>query len=75
MRVLVKYIDFHLDNYQGGSGQTVNSSVVIEIQDSLWVREVFDVIHSQLKLHIEQRRPFPQNRDLFKVTIVSMELL
>jgi len=75
MRVLVKYIDFHWDNYQGGSGQTVNSSVVIELQDSLYVREVFDEIHSQLKAHILVRRPFPQDRDLFKTTIVSMELL
>ena len=71
MKVLIRYIDFHWDNYQGGSGKTIESSVSLDLPDDLRVDCVFEYIHSRLNSYIEDRRPFKQSE---KYTVVSMEL-
>ena len=58
MKVLVNYVDFHPDNYQGGSGKSFEFEVMIEIKEPC--TDVWDEIHSQLKLIVKRQRPFEQ---------------
>lgn len=60
MKALVTYIDFHWDNYQGGSGKTVETSISVEISETLTVGDVFEFIHKTVRAHCERYRPFEQ---------------
>jgi len=72
MKVLIKYIDFHWDNYQGGSGRTVESSYKVDVPDDIRSDSIYEYLHQRLLTYIESRRPFKQQN---KHTVVSMELL
>jgi hypothetical protein len=75
MRILIKYIDFHMDNHQGGSGRTIEGTMSIDAHDFLTCGELFEFIHRELALHLNDRRPFGRTEHGYKPTIVSMEIV
>jgi hypothetical protein len=72
MKVFVSYVDFHWDNYQGGSGHSIDARVVVDIHESLLVRDVYGFVHNAVLDHVLKRRPFNQTN---RHTIVLMELV
>jgi hypothetical protein len=70
MTALVKYVDFHCDNYQGGSGKSFQFSHIIKLPDNLLVGDFWTFIHDEIKKHTEIARPFPGT----KYAIQSVEV-
>lgn len=56
MKLLVKYVDFHADNYQGGSGTSFEFEAMIEVKEPC--EDVWDEIHRQMGLIVAKQRPF-----------------
>lgn len=61
MKVLVKYRDFHWDNYQGGSGVNVVLKNVFDVPDDLVVGDIIQHVVLKLKKTVEKTRPFKQD--------------
>ncbi len=72
MNILVKYIDFHWDNYQGASGKIIESQVLIDIPGDIKVIQILGELYEQLDLYIKERRPFPSKE---KYTVKSIEVV
>lgn len=75
MKALIKYIDFHMDNYQGGSGKTVEGTLTLDIPQTLVMYNFFDFMHKELEHHLYQRRPFGKSEQGYKYTVTSVELV
>lgn len=58
MKLLVKYIDFHADNYQGGSGKSFEFNSLVEIEDDCKAIDILENVHKSLKKIILNHRPF-----------------
>lgn len=56
MKLLVKYVDFYNDNYQGASGKIFEFETMIEIKEP--VEDVWAEIHRQMALIVKGQRPF-----------------
>lgn len=61
MKALVKYVDFHWDNYQGGSGKSFDLTLSVDVPDDLKACEFFDFIHKQMDTKVKHERPFQQD--------------
>lgn len=72
MKILVKYVDFHWDNYQGGSGQSFNFSTLIEVSDELEISDLLAEVYQKLGEACEKNRPFRQQQSC---AIQSIEIL
>jgi hypothetical protein len=72
MKVIVKYVAFHPDNYQGGSGKSFEFYGIVEISDEIKVSEVKLFIEQQIYQQGLARSPWNQD---FKVSIQSMEIV
>ena len=72
MTVLVKYIDFHWDNYQGGSGKSFHIQHIINVAEDIYSQNVHDYILKKLDEHIGNERPFQQNNSY---SIISIEII
>jgi hypothetical protein len=75
MIFLIKYRDFHWDNYQGGSGSSVEGQIVVELDDhktnNIPLKRLLEISAHEVIL---ERRPFKQD-DVTNYTINSMEIL
>lgn len=72
MNVLAKYIAYHPDNYQGGSGKSFEFKTLVDISDEIKVSEVVKFVEQQCYQHGLSRTPWQQD---FKISVVSMEVL
>lgn len=72
MKVLVDYVDFHWDNYQGGSGKSFELTASIDIPDELFVKDLLDAIHNHLKKKIENERPFNQKETRYSIQRIEI---
>ncbi len=61
MKVKITYVDFHWDNYQGGSGKSFEFLIFITIPDETLVGAIYDLIMSKLEEKIIRERPFKQD--------------
>ena len=75
IKIIVKYIDFHMDNHQGGSGKTVNGTMFLEIPDAVKCGDLREFIQDQLAQHLKARRPFGETEHGYQPTIVSVEMI
>ena len=74
MIALIKYIDFHYDNYQGGSGTTIESSFTWNVPDRMTCDNFYEQMHERLLQHLVSKRPFANIKDT-KYTVKSIEIL
>lgn len=74
MNVLVKYIDFHSDNYQGGSGKSFELKTIMTLDATIQLISLRRVVMDRLVEQVKVQRPFNIAYDP-KPTIVSMEIL
>lgn len=58
MKALVKYIDFHADNYQGGSGKSFEMTFSFDIPDDLLAVDIFELTHKKIKERSLKTKPF-----------------
>jgi hypothetical protein len=72
MRVLIKYIDFHWDNYQGGSGKSFEMKHSVDVAEETKSKDVYDFILCELDEHIGNERPFKQTNSYH---IKSIEII
>lgn len=61
MTVIVHYVDFHWDNYQGGSGKSFELSAKFDIPNDLPASGVEKYILAQMDQRLALERPFRQN--------------
>ena len=73
MKVLVKYVDFHWDNYQGGSGKSFKFKTIIEVDDMTRAGDIHDVVKSSLLEFLQKQRVFCQGNEM--PAIISVEIL
>jgi len=52
MNVLVKYIDFHSDNYQGGSGKSFELKTLVRLEPGTLAIDIKDVVMDLSLIHI-----------------------
>jgi hypothetical protein len=72
MKVLVKYVAFHPDHYQGGGGKSFEFTHLLEIPDHININEVKSYIENSIYEHSISQAPWTQD---FKVAIQSIQLL
>jgi bacillopeptidase F (M6 metalloprotease family) len=60
MKALVKYIDHHYDNYQGGSGTSFEFSTIVDLDKDLRVYEVAQFIQDSIFKLCKTHRPYSQ---------------
>lgn len=72
MEILAKYVAFHPDNYQGGSGKSFEFRTLVMVSDEISVSEVKPFVEQQCYQHGLSRTPWQQD---FKVSVQSMEIL
>jgi hypothetical protein len=70
--LLITYIDFHWDNYQGGSGKSYTLNIKTEIPDNVLVGGLWSLVHEKVKAHSEKSRPFHQKDQRYVITKVEM---
>jgi hypothetical protein len=73
MTVSVKYLDFHWDNHQGGSGKSFEFKVTVVIPDDLPAKDVVEHIRQEVIKHASHARPFNQNSQ--PVTILGVVIV
>lgn len=73
MTLLVTYLDFHWDNYQGGSGKSFQFNFSFQIEDATPASEIWEVVHKKISEHSNKSRPFNQKGE--RPTILKVELL
>lgn len=72
MKIVVTYIDFHWDNYQGARGKLFELNCSFDVPDTLKAVDIFEYVHQQLENKVKTQRPFPQNN---KYCIQRVELI
>lgn len=73
MKFLIKYLDFHWDNHQGGSGKSFTFTILFEVPDAIRADQMWEAIHLAVKSHSDKTRPFNQRDERYR--ILSVELL
>lgn len=61
MKAVVKFVDFHWDNYQGGSGKSFEMTLSLDVPDDLKASEFFEFIHKHIQTKVRNERPFQQD--------------
>lgn len=74
MNILVKYIDFHSNNHQGGEGQSFEFQVVVEVPADIKASDVKPYIERAIGESAKAKRPFHIKYDP-DPTIIKMEIL
>lgn len=74
MRVLVNYVDFHSDNYQGASGKSFEFKTLIEVPRDVLAENVKDFVLEELDKITRAQRPFTVQHES-KFVVQSMEIL
>ena len=75
MRILVQYVDFHPDNYQGGSGKSFEFEAMIVIPEEVLACDVWEEIHKQLEKICSNNRPYNSKNEKNKPAIKKVILL
>lgn len=73
MVLLIKYIDFHWDNYQGGSGKSFEFTISRSVPDNVLGVDLWSFVHDKVKEHARAAKPFNNENDTYiinKVTLV-----
>jgi len=65
MNFRVYYTDFHWDNYQGGSGKTVEGAITVSVPGDCLVKNLSHEILGELEAHTLKSRPFNQDNAVF----------
>lgn len=58
MKLLVKYIDHHPDNYQGGSGKSFPFTAMISIDDDIKAGDMAIAIVKKIEELARKQRPY-----------------
>ena len=74
LKILVEYVDFHSDNYQGGSGKSFEFTTIIEVSADLKGHEIKALVIDRVNGLAQSRRPFLVKHDSNPV-ITRMEIL
>lgn len=56
MKLLIEYVDFHSDHYQGGSGTSFEFQTAIEIEEPC--PDIWEAIHKKMSEIVLKQRPF-----------------
>ena len=78
MKLLIYYIAYYWDNHQGGSGNYVESKLLIEIENDVVAYMVWEKVHDKIKEHLKITRPFDQTiylKNQAEYSITKAELL
>ena len=60
MKLRIYYVDFHWDNYQGGSGKSFELTCTVTVPDDLPASGVLDFIQKTIDDKAKRERPFQQ---------------
>jgi len=74
MKILVHYVAFHPDNYQGGSGKSFEFRKLVEVPEGTLSQAVENYIGQAIAEQARQQTAYNDVYD-FKVAIQKMELL
>lgn len=72
MKALIYYIDFHWDNYQGGSGKSFELVHCVDLKYELTMNDFWEFIHKTIQDRIKTERPFQQTN---RYSIQRVEIL
>ena len=72
MKVIISYVSFYWDNYQGGSGKSFELSMSLDIPDNMTACNIWEYIHERLLLKVKNERPFQQHE---KYSIQKVEIV
>ena len=72
MNLMVHYVDFHWDNYQGGSGKSFKLQARIYISKEITAGNILPQILAHLKERVKTERPFQQDNEF---SIQRIEIL
>jgi hypothetical protein len=61
MTFLVKYVCFHPDNHQGGSGKSFTQECLIEASGTYELKDLKSYLYEQTKLHAQKGVPYIQD--------------
>lgn len=61
MKLLVYFVAYYWDNYQGGSGKYVESKLLIEIDNDVPSYMIWEKVHDKIKSHLKTARPYDQS--------------
>jgi len=78
MKLLVYFIAYYWDNYQGASGNYVESKLLVEIENDVAAYMVWEKVHDKIKMHLKSSRPFDQaiySKTQSEYSITKAELL
>lgn len=75
MKLLVEYIDYHPDNYQGGSGKSFEFKRVIEVDDEMKASEILPHVRSRLSEIAIEDRPYSPRSENYRPAIQRIEVL
>lgn len=73
MKVLVSFVAFHPDNYQGASGKSFPHKLLVEIPDDLKISEVSNYIYETVWKAAKQGTCYSDLPD-FRISIQTLEL-
>lgn len=71
MKAVVKFVDYHWDNHQGGSGKSFELTLSVDVPDDLKASEFSEFIHKHLQAKVGRERPYQQDN---KYSIQRIEL-
>ena len=71
MKALIYYVDFHPDNYQGGSGKSFQVKTIVNIPVDCLAINVFTFIHEHLNKY-KSDRPFQTQECKFMIQKVEI---
>ena len=72
MNILVNYVSFHPDNYQGGSGESFEFTLMVRVPDSVLACQVVNLVTEQVEERASSESPFNQDH---KIAIQSMTIV
>lgn len=78
MKLLVYFVAYYWDNYQGGSGKYVESKLLVEIDDDTSASFIWEKVHDKIKAHLKLSRPYDQSaysKTQGEYSIIKAELL
>lgn len=70
----VTYLDFHSDNYQGGSGKTLKLETYIDLPHDMMIGSIINTIESRLSDIVLTQKQHPTRLDIPPV-ILKIQLI
>lgn len=60
MKVIIKYVDYHWDNHQGGSGKSFELRFIYDVPSEMRAADIIDRATKALLEHVKEVRPYQQ---------------